>query len=341
MAYTGKTDWILNDIVMPADMNRIEQGIEDVDTALTDLEVSEIPTLGVNFDTTTPMAVTTQGQMAWNANEETIDLGLIGGSVLSLGQELMYHAINQTGATITDGTVVMADGVLGASGKIKIAKAVANGSVPSEYIMGVATQDIANGDTGYVTCFGIVRGINTTGASVSETWADGDMLYANPFIAGALTKVKPSAPNLKMLIAIVIKAGVNGTLLVRPTFGTVLGGTDSNVQFTNPQTGDIITYNATTGIWTNSNALSSKQNYNANNAMFKKGSFTYTDNDTSQTFTDAFCTTDSLVTIVITSLTNPQGFWSVNSANGSFTITSTAAESSDITFDYYIQKAVG
>ena len=29
MAYTGKTNWQINDIVMPGDMNRIEQGVID------------------------------------------------------------------------------------------------------------------------------------------------------------------------------------------------------------------------------------------------------------------------------------------------------------------------
>lgn len=76
-------------------------------------------------------------------------------------------------------------------------------------------------------------------------------------------------------------------------------------------------------------------------ARFKKASSTYTDNDTAQTFTDTFCNANSLVTIVITSGTPPQGVWSVESGAGSFTITSTVAESADITFDYYIQKAVG
>jgi hypothetical protein len=45
--------------------------------------------------------------------------------------------------------------------------------------------------------------------------------------------------------------------------------------------------------------------------------------------------------VCITSVTLPKGVWSVESANGSFTITSTVAETDDITFDYYIQKAVG
>lgn len=85
-----------------------------------------------------------------------------------------------------------------------------------------------------------------------------------------------------------------------------------------------------------------KDKWNASdNAKFKSGSSTFTDNDTSQTFIDAFCTANSLVTVVITSETNPQGVWSVDGANGSFTITSTVAESADITFDYFVQKAVG
>ncbi|MGX2958051.1 hypothetical protein JNUCC23_02010 [Peribacillus sp. JNUCC 23] len=76
-------------------------------------------------------------------------------------------------------------------------------------------------------------------------------------------------------------------------------------------------------------------------AKFKKGNSTFTDNDTSQIFTDAFCTSSSLVTIVITSGTPPQGVWSVEGEVGSFTITSTLAETAPITFDYFIQKAVG
>ncbi|GBF34155.1 hypothetical protein DCCM_3267 [Desulfocucumis palustris] len=75
-------------------------------------------------------------------------------------------------------------------------------------------------------------------------------------------------------------------------------------------------------------------------AKFKSGSGTFTDNDTSQTFVDAFCTVNSLVVVTITSGTAPQGIWKVTSANGSFTITSTVAESADITFDYYIVKVV-
>jgi hypothetical protein len=70
---------------------------------------------------------------------------------------------------------------------------------------------------------------------------------------------------------------------------------------------------------------------------WKRGSSTFTNNDTAQTFTDAFCTADSLVQIIIKG--TPAGIWSVESAEGEFTITSTTAESTDIDFDYYITKA--
>ncbi|MGG3454301.1 hypothetical protein [Paenibacillus rhizolycopersici] len=75
-------------------------------------------------------------------------------------------------------------------------------------------------------------------------------------------------------------------------------------------------------------------------AGFMSGSATFTDNDTAQTFKNGFSTKNSLVTVVITSATAPQGTWTVESGDGYFTITSTTAESTDITFDYYIQRAV-
>lgn len=73
-------------------------------------------------------------------------------------------------------------------------------------------------------------------------------------------------------------------------------------------------------------------------ALFKSGSSTFTDNDTAQTFTDAFCTTASLVSIIITG--TPAGVWTVEAGDGSFTITSSSAESTDVAFDYTITKGL-
>ena len=107
--------------------------------------------------------VTQPRRIQWNEDDGTVDIGLYGDSVLQVGQELHYYAKNTSGGLISNGTPVMFTGTVGASGKLTFGKAVADGTYPSEYMMGVATQDIANNAFGYVTSFGLVRGFNTTG----------------------------------------------------------------------------------------------------------------------------------------------------------------------------------
>lgn len=174
--------------------------------------VSEITSLTFSA---TP-GVLSPRMMTWNQTDETVDLQLNGSAVtLQVGQEVVYRVRNQTGSTITDGSCVSAAGTTGNAGRILVQLAIANGSVPHRNIMGLATEDILNGSDGFVTHFGKVRGINTTGASSGETWVDGDVLFAHPTQAGKLTKVRPSIPNQAVVIAIVVNAASNGSLFVR------------------------------------------------------------------------------------------------------------------------------
>jgi hypothetical protein len=77
-------------------------------------------------------------------------------------------------------------------------------------------------------------------------------LYYNPLVAGGLTKTKPNTPNAIALVAAVVNVGVsNGILFVRPTFGSVLGGTDGNVQFSTLASGDVIVYDSGDARWEN------------------------------------------------------------------------------------------
>jgi len=158
-----------------------------------------------------------QGEFAWNADEETVDLGL-NGAVLQLGQEVHYHVRNNSGADIANGKPIMATGTLGASGRITIGLMDATDHGNEMYFLGIATEDIQNDTDGKVSNFGKVRGIDTTGASSFgglETWNDGDILYLDPDNVGYLTKVSPEAPAVSMPCAIVIKSHSNGTLFVR------------------------------------------------------------------------------------------------------------------------------
>lgn len=196
--------------------------------------------------------VLTEGQVAWNEDEGTIDIGMHRNSVvLQVGQETVYYVKNQTGSTITNGTVVRFVGSLGASGRLKVAPFLADGTYRSAYLMGIATEDIPNGEDGYVTHFGKVRNLNTTQDSEGNALVDGDLLYASATVPGGYTKIEPSAPNNRILLAAVVKAHANqGTLFVRPAFPTSLLDNEV-VNVTSIANNDILVYNGTTGVFEN------------------------------------------------------------------------------------------
>lgn len=197
----------------------------------------------VSFDTTPTGTPTTQGTMSWDTDHNTVQL-VMNGTTGRILEDVFYIAKNQTGSTIPKGTVVRADGTLGASGRIKITPFLADGTYPSEYLMGVTAEAIANGDDGMVVHFGQIRNVNTS------AYTDGDILYASSSSAGAFTTTIPSAPNNIIEVAIVIHAAANGTLQVRPTIGSNINK-DEGVVITSPSNGDVLTYNSTSGLWEN------------------------------------------------------------------------------------------
>ena len=93
-------------------------------------------------------------------------------------------------AAITKGDLVMFTGAVGGSGVLQGAPASAS-LAEGLLVMGIASETMALNGFGYVTSFGLVSGIDTTGSAVGETWADGDILYYNPNYVGRLTKVRP------------------------------------------------------------------------------------------------------------------------------------------------------
>lgn len=155
-----------------------------------------------------------EGQIKWNQDEGTADLGLPGGSVLQIGQENIRTIRNGTLSTISNGTLCMFDGTIGNSGRIKV-KPFTAGFNEAMYLYGVATQNITSGADGIITIEGKVRDIDTTGASVGEVWQDEDILYAKPNDNGMMTNIMPSDNELKLVVATVIKAHTSGTLEIR------------------------------------------------------------------------------------------------------------------------------
>lgn len=161
---------------------------------------------------TTDSHTLTEGSLAWNEAEGTLDLGMDNNVVQQIGLETFARVQNSTGATISKGSVVGFSGV-GTNNVLSINKYLADGSTPTLYGLGVMAHDLPDsGQVGYCTVWGHVSGINTSSFSV------GDILYASPTTAGALTKTKPTAPNNVIPIAAVLKVGTtDGEIFVRPT----------------------------------------------------------------------------------------------------------------------------
>lgn len=174
--------------------------------AYTKTEVQTVlPKIG--FDTTN-MTPPSTGQMAWNQDEKTVDVG-INGVTLQLGQEIMTMVRNSTAGTIVQGTVCMSTGTIGASGRITVEPADMSNKANSLKVLGIATEDIAPGADGFVTSFGKVRTLNTS------MWNEGDILYVSNSVAGALTNIEPLT-GVKQVIARVINTHAsNGTIMVR------------------------------------------------------------------------------------------------------------------------------
>lgn len=172
------------------------------------VSLDNVNLLGFNL---TAGAVVDTGELAWNAVDETLNVGLANGVILQIGQEMYARVRNVTGSLLTNGTVV---GFAGASeDSLHVAPYLADGSSPSLYILGVMTHNLDDsGDRGYCTVWGFVRNLDTS------AFTQGDILYASPTVAGGLTNVKPTAPyNVIPVAACIVADATNGVIFVRPT----------------------------------------------------------------------------------------------------------------------------
>jgi len=205
----------------------------------------------IQFNTTQiPLPTDATGRLYYDYNDQfqTMVFQMNGNVVQHIGEEQFFR-IRCQGA-ITKGQVVSFAGTLGASGGLIGKAATGLTADQSNYILGVADESGVDNDWIFVTSFGEIKGIDTTGGA--ENWVQGDVLYYNPAVTGGLTKTKPAVPNAIAVVAAVVYVSASaGILFVRPTFGSVLGGTDGNVSFGTLNNLDVIQYDSTGQYWKN------------------------------------------------------------------------------------------
>lgn len=188
----------------------------------------QVKTNNLEFDTTATPITNAPGLIQWNSVDGTYNMGLLNSSVLQVGQETMFYG-KALGA-IANGDVCQFAGVQG--DHILIKKAV-GGEVEASthFLVGVATENISNGNYGYVTWFGKINGIytDTPNNQDSADWVAGDILYFN-VTNGQMTKTMPTVPNRIITIAAVIKeqtgTSENGIIIVRPHISCKLAELD-------------------------------------------------------------------------------------------------------------------
>ena len=172
-------------------------------------------------------------------------------------ESTFYLVRNNTGSTIVKGTLVSAYGAE-PSGRIDVTPHETTGLQDSELrVMGVATANISNGVNGTVMSFGTLKNIDTRGNVASaiavgdETWAEGDILYAHPTVAGKLTKVRPQHDLAVAFIT--VRHASSGQIAVRIIPGNHHLEWLHDVSIANTAADkDILQLNSS-GIWVNAN----------------------------------------------------------------------------------------
>jgi hypothetical protein len=234
--YLSSTDWNTFN-------NKANSGANSDITSLSGITGAITSPTYIGFNTSYATALTT-GQLGWDATNNTLGLGMIGGNVVQhIGEDQYYYV--KASSAITKGQVCMFTGSVGASGVITAAPAT--GITDGTYIIGIAAESIALNGFGLIQSAGVLRNVSTSGI------ADGEILWYNPAVTGGYTATKPSAPNPKVQVAFVINGNSSGggVIQINVNPGSQLGGTDSNVQFGSLASGQTIIYDAVAGYWKN------------------------------------------------------------------------------------------
>lgn len=150
------------------------------DNAITDVNY-------IDFVTGISAPAHSEGRIFYDDDEKTLSVYNNESDVsLQLGQEMFIRATNKTGVTILNGALVYIDGAQGSRPTIALAKA---DNVATCQVLAMATHDIDDNATGFVTTNGLVHDVNT------DSITAGNAIFLSAATAGAYTDTSPTAPD--------------------------------------------------------------------------------------------------------------------------------------------------
>ena len=205
-----------------------------------DLSVNDVLSFSaINFETSNSESVA-EGKLFWDSNYGTLKLGLEGGnSSVKLGESLLVKVINTSSSSISKNNVVLVDNTSnGLPGVVKVSE-----GDTSKPILGITTEEIGIGQSGYVQTEGLVENINVNNLS------SGSLLYVD-YSTSLLTPQIPSGPNPQKIAGFVVQPTSDGSVYVEFDRGRNSLSTLEDVDYSVlPSDGDVLVYNATTSLW--------------------------------------------------------------------------------------------
>jgi len=163
----------------------------------------------IDFNTGLAAATHREGRVFYDTNSHTLSYYLDRSNVTpNLGFEMLVRVLNTSGATISNGApVTLSTQGNGENPRVVLAQSTTN--LTSAYdCIGIATEDILQGEEGIVAQGGIVHDVNTDG------WQNNSTVYVSTN-AGVLTTNPPPAGYEKIRVGVVAKSGSNsGHILV-------------------------------------------------------------------------------------------------------------------------------
>jgi len=148
---------------------------------------------------------------------------------------------NNTGATLTKGTVIYISGATG--NNPVVSKAIATGDARSAQTFGLCQANIANNATGYVVVMGDLIGLDTS------AFTEGQQVYLSGTVAGTFTATKQYAPIHLVYIGVITRAHPTlGQIEVKIQNGYELDEIH-NVSAQSPANNDIIAFNTSNSLW--------------------------------------------------------------------------------------------
>ena len=158
-------------------------------------------------------------------------------------RNLEVYVRNQTGATLTAGTIVYINGSTG--NRPTVTPAQANNDANSAQTFGFTKAAIANNGFGFVIVRGELENIDTSALT------EGAQLYLSPTTAGTWTTTKPSAPQHLVYVGIVVRSHpTQGIILVAIQNGYELNELH-DVKITSVSNGQVLKYDSAQGLWVN------------------------------------------------------------------------------------------